>query len=59
MKKYKAICGNTSRTIHGCDNAEEALLYAIKVYNDCMDHTAAIIIVDMDGNFLAGEEGIN
>jgi hypothetical protein len=56
MTKYKAICGNTSRTIEGCKNQKEALDYAIKVFGDCMDHTDNAKIYDMQGNFLCEEE---
>jgi len=54
--KYTAICNNTSRVIHGAASPKDALEYAIKVYNDCLDHTGAIEIWDMDGGYLIGED---
>ena len=56
MTKYRAICGNTSRTIKGCTSLAEALKYAIKCYDDCLDHTDSVDLYDMEGNYLCGED---
>ena len=56
MTKYRAICGNTSRTIKGCTSPAEALKYAIKCYDDCLDHTDSVDLYDMEGNYLCGED---
>lgn len=56
MSKYKAISGNTSKTITGCDSPQEALAFARKEANDCMDYTDDIAIYDMAGDYLIGDD---
>jgi len=56
MKEYKAICGNSSMTITGCETAEEALDFAITQFDNNCDHTGSVAIYDMDGEYVAGED---
>lgn len=56
MKRYRAIAGYTSRIIRGAETPQEALVIAIKAYNDCVDHVVPIEIYDMKGNWLCGED---
>ena len=56
MKKYVAMCGNTSRTITGCNTAQEALDVAIKAFDDCLDHTEPIEVCSINPDGSQGDD---